>query len=132
MGNIRQGDVWFVEAAPVPGGGTVGNEIWSGRPAVIVSNDGINERSNVVQVIYLTSPNKQRRTNTINPTVHVNSRESIAVCNLNGPSFWLSFRWKEHDSNRELLTNGWVMWEKQPDQTRLQTTYVEINGSIPQ
>ena len=71
MGNIRQGDVWFVEAAPVPGGGTVGNEIWSGRPAVIVSNDGINERSNVVQ----------RRTNTINPTVHVNSRESIAVCN---------------------------------------------------
>ena len=81
MGNIRQGDVWFVEAAPVPGGGTVGNEIWSGRPAVIVSNDSINERSNVVQVVYLTSPNKQRRTNTINPTVHVNSRESIAVCN---------------------------------------------------
>lgn len=56
------------------------------------------------------------------------TRESI----LNGPSFWLSFRWKEHDSNRELLTNGWVMWEKQPDQIRLQTTYVEINGSIPQ
>lgn len=51
---------------------------------------------------------------------------------LNGPSFWLSFRWKEHDSNRELLTNGWVMWEKQLDQTSLQTTYVEINGSIPQ
>lgn len=56
------------------------------------------------------------------------TRESI----LNGPSFWLSFRWKERDSNRELLTNGWVMWEKQLDQTSLQTTYVEINGSIPQ
>lgn len=56
------------------------------------------------------------------------TRESI----LNGPSFWLSFRWKERDSNRELLTNGWVMWEKQPNQTSLQTTYVEINGSIPQ
>ena len=51
MRAIRQGDVWFVKAAPVPGGGTVGNEIWSGRPAVIVSNDGINERSNVVQVV---------------------------------------------------------------------------------
>lgn len=63
------------------GGGTVGNEIWSGRPAVIVSNDGISRRSGVVQVVYLTSPNKQRRTNTINPTVHVNGRESIAVCN---------------------------------------------------
>nr|DAV25936.1 MAG TPA: PemK-like protein [Caudoviricetes sp.] len=47
----------------------------------IVSNNGINQRSGVVQVVYLTSPNKQRRTNTINPTVHVNSRESIAVCN---------------------------------------------------
>lgn len=81
MRAIRQGDVWFVEAAPVPGGGTVGNEIWSGRPAVIVSNDGINQRSGVVQVVYITSPNKQRRTNTINPTVHVNNRESIAVCN---------------------------------------------------
>lgn len=57
-----------------------------------------------------------------------NTRESI----LNGPSFWLSFRWKEHDSNRELLTNGWVMWKKELDQTSLQTTYVEINGSIPQ
>lgn len=56
------------------------------------------------------------------------TKESI----LNGPSFWLSFRWKERDSNRELLTNGWVMWEKQPDQTSLQTTYVEVNGSIPQ
>ena len=56
------------------------------------------------------------------------TRESI----LNGPSFWLSFRWKERDSNRELLTNGWVMWEKQLDQTSLQTTYIEINGSIPQ
>jgi hypothetical protein len=56
------------------------------------------------------------------------TRESI----LNGPSFWLSFRWKERDSNRELLTNGWIMWEKQPDQTSVQTTYVEINGSISQ
>lgn len=56
------------------------------------------------------------------------TRESI----LNGPSFWLSFQWKERDSNQELLTNGWVMWKKQLDQTNLQTTYVEINGSIPQ
>lgn len=55
-------------------------------------------------------------------------RESI----LNGPSFWLSFRWKERDSDRELLTNGWIMWKKELDQTSLQTTYVEINGSIPQ
>lgn len=53
------------------------------------------------------------------------TRESI----LNGPSFWLSFQWKERDSNRELLTNGCVMWKKQPDQTNLETTHIEINGS---
>lgn len=55
----------------------------------------------------------------------IDTRKSI----LSGPSFWLSFQWKEHDSNRELLTNGCVMWKKQPDQTSLETTHIEINGS---
>lgn len=80
MGNIRQGDVWFVEAAPVPGGGTVGNEIWSGRPGIVVSNDVINERSGVVQIVYLTS-NKHRYSNVTHVLVHANNQESIAVCN---------------------------------------------------
>lgn len=80
MGNIRQGDVWFVEAAPVPGGGTVGNEIWSGRPGIVVSNDVINKRSGVVQIVYLTS-NKHRYPNVTNVLVHANNQESIAVCN---------------------------------------------------
>ena len=80
MGNIRQGDVWFVEAAPVPGGGTVGNEIWSGRPGIVVSNNVINERSGVVQIVYLTS-NKHRYSNVTHVLVHANNQESIAVCN---------------------------------------------------
>lgn len=80
MGNIRQGDVWFVEAAPVPGGGTVGNEIWSGRPGIVVSNDVINERSGVVQIVYLTS-NKRRYANVTHVPVYANDQESIAVCN---------------------------------------------------
>lgn len=80
MGNIRQGDVWFVEAAPVPGGGTVGNEIWSGRPGIVVSNDVINERSGVVQIVYLTS-HKRRYANVTHVPVHANNQESIAVCN---------------------------------------------------
>ena len=80
MGNIRQGDVWFVEAAPVPGGGTVGNEIWSGRPGIVVSNDVINERSGVIQIVYLTS-NKHRYSNVTHVLVHANNQESIAVCN---------------------------------------------------
>lgn len=80
MQHIRQGDVWFVEAAPVPGGGTVGNEIWSGRPGIVVSNDVINERSGVVQIVYLTS-NKRRYANVTHVPVHANDQESIAVCN---------------------------------------------------
>ena len=80
MRNIRQGDVWFVEAAPVPGGGTVGNEIWSGRPGIVVSNDVINERSGVVQIVYLTS-NKRRYSNVTHVLVHANGQDSIAVCN---------------------------------------------------
>lgn len=80
MGNIRQGDVWFVEAAPVPGGGTVGNEIWSGRPGIVVSNDVINERSGVVQIVYLTS-HKRRYANVTHIPVHANNQDAIAVCN---------------------------------------------------
>ena len=80
MRNIRQGDVWFVEAAPVPGGGTVGNEIWSGRPGIVVSNDIINKRSGVVQIVYLTS-SQRRYVNVTHVTVHTNNQESIAVCN---------------------------------------------------
>lgn len=80
MRNIRQGDVWFVKAAPVPGGGTVGNEIWSGRPGIVVSNDIINERSGVVQIVYLTS-SQRRYVNVTHVTVHTNNQESIAVCN---------------------------------------------------
>ena len=80
MRNIRQGDVWFVEAAPVPGGGSIGNEMWSGRPGVVVSNDTINERSGVVQIVYLTS-SKRRHTNVTHVPVCANNQQSIAVCN---------------------------------------------------
>ena len=48
---------------------------------------------------------------------------------LSGQPFWLSFQWQEHNSNQELLTNGCIMWKKQPDQTNLETTHIEINGS---
>ena len=80
MLDIRQGDVWFVEAAPVPGGGSIGNEMWSGRPGVVVSNDTINKRSGVVQIVYLTS-SKRRHTNVTHVPVCANNQQSIAVCN---------------------------------------------------
>lgn len=80
MRDIRQGDVWFIEAAPVPGGGSIGNEMWSGRPGVVVSNDTINKRSGVVQIVYLTS-SKRRHTNVTHVPVCANNQQSIAVCN---------------------------------------------------
>lgn len=80
MQDIRQGDVWFVEAAPVPGGGSIGNEMWSGRPGVVVSNNTINKRSGVVQIVYLTS-SKRRHTNVTHVPVCANNQQSIAVCN---------------------------------------------------
>lgn len=80
MRDIRQGDVWFVEAAPVPGGGSIGNEMWSGRPGVVVSNDTINKRSGVVQIVYLTS-SKRRHTNVTHVPVCANNQQSIAICN---------------------------------------------------
>lgn len=80
MRDIRQGDVWFVEAAPVPGGGSIGNEMWSGRPGVVVSNDTINKRSGVVQIVYLTS-SKRRHINVTHVPVCANNQQSIAVCN---------------------------------------------------
>lgn len=80
MQDIRRGDIWFVQPAPGPGGGTVGNEMWSGRPGVIVSNDTLNQHSGVVQVVYLTSSDK-RRPSTTHVVVHVGSKRSIAICN---------------------------------------------------
>lgn len=80
MRDIRQGDVWFVEAAPAPGGGSIGNEMWSGRPGVVVSNDTINKRSGVVQIVYLTS-SKRRHINVTHVPVYTNNQQSIAVCN---------------------------------------------------
>lgn len=80
MRDIRQGDVWFVEAAPVPGGGSIGNEMWSGRPGVVVSNDTINKRSGVVQIVYLTS-SKRRHINVTHVPVCANNQQSVAVCN---------------------------------------------------
>lgn len=80
MQDIRRGDIWFIQPAPVPGGGTVGNEMWSGRPGVIVSNDTLNQHSGVVQVVYLTSSDK-RRPSATHVTVHANGKRSIAICN---------------------------------------------------
>lgn len=54
----RHGDVWQVLADP--SAPAVGNEIWSNRPAVVVSNNVLNARSGVAQVVYLSTATRKK------------------------------------------------------------------------
>lgn len=54
----RRGEVWVVAADP--NNPAVGNEIWSNRPAVIVSGNVLNGRSGFAQVVYLSTSNRKR------------------------------------------------------------------------
>ena len=55
MDKIRQGDVYYVNRNYQE----VGREIYSGRPAVIVTNDQLIDSSALVQVVYLTTAPRQ-------------------------------------------------------------------------
>lgn len=55
MDKIRQGDVYYVNRNYQE----VGREIYSGRPAVIVTNDRLIDSSALVQVVYLTTTPRQ-------------------------------------------------------------------------
>ena len=53
---VSRGDVYHIGRG---GGNPTGSEIWPDRPAVIVSNDAINEKSDFVTVVYLTTSQKR-------------------------------------------------------------------------
>jgi mRNA-degrading endonuclease toxin of MazEF toxin-antitoxin module len=54
----RRGEIWFVASErETP---AVGTEIWSDRPAVIVSNNVLNGRSGFAQVVYLSTSARKR------------------------------------------------------------------------
>lgn len=52
--SIKRGDIYYVDYAPT----TVGSEQYSGRPAIVVSNDTNNKFSEVVEIVYLTTQAK--------------------------------------------------------------------------
>jgi mRNA-degrading endonuclease toxin of MazEF toxin-antitoxin module len=54
----RRGEIWRVLADPATP--AVGNEIWSNRPAIIVSNNVLNARSGVAQIVYLSTAMRKR------------------------------------------------------------------------
>lgn len=72
---ILRGDIFYIEANSYS---TRGSEQWTGRPAVIVSNDHNNKYANTVEVVYLTTqPKKDLPTHT---TIYGTSKRSTTLC----------------------------------------------------
>jgi mRNA-degrading endonuclease toxin of MazEF toxin-antitoxin module len=59
-----RGEIWFISSrSSTPDLGahrSVGREIWSNKPAVVLSSDAMNTRSGVVQIVYLTTSENKR------------------------------------------------------------------------
>ncbi|WP_159453463.1 type II toxin-antitoxin system PemK/MazF family toxin [Plantibacter flavus] len=54
----RRGDIWMVNADP--GNPAVGTEIWSNRPAIIVSNNVMNSSAGFALIVYLSTATRKR------------------------------------------------------------------------
>ncbi len=74
MPDYKRGEIYYVN----PNYSETGSEIWSGRPAVIVSNDDLNKTRNCVEVVYLTTRPKQD--SPCHVTIHATGRQSTALC----------------------------------------------------
>lgn len=76
----RRRDIWMV--CEDPEHPPIGTELWSNRPALIVSNDVSNRRSGFVQIVYMTTSSRKR-----SGPVHIDlgspladGRQSMALC----------------------------------------------------
>lgn len=73
---IKRGDIYYVERSQYAP--STGSEQWSGRPAIIVSNDKNNEFSQILEVVYLTTRPK------VDLPTHIDIRSSqkpsVALC----------------------------------------------------
>lgn len=74
MPDYKRGEIYYV----APSYAETGCEIWSGRPAVIVSNDELNRTRNVVEVVYLTTRPKQD--SPCHVILHATGKQSTALC----------------------------------------------------
>lgn len=74
---LLRGHIYYVEsnAMSTP----IGSEIWSDRPALIVSNDTLNKTSGVVQIVYLTTSIKRHATPLLIPVIS-GSKQALANC----------------------------------------------------
>lgn len=70
---MKRGEIYYIHMRP-----TVGAEISKARPAVIVSNDALNQTSDVVEVVYLTTqPKKELPTHAF---INATGVESTVLC----------------------------------------------------
>lgn len=70
---MKRGDIYYIEKHDA-----YGSEIRKARPGVIVSNDMLNQTSDVVEVVYLTTqPKKELPTHAI---INSSGCESTALC----------------------------------------------------
>lgn len=73
----RRGEIYYIHECPEHP--SRGNEIWSDRAGVIVSNDVYNTHSGVAMVVYLTSAGKNRTVPT-HVALTSKGKEVIALC----------------------------------------------------
>lgn len=72
---MKRGEIYYISRR---GAQTVGAELMKSRPAVIVSNNALNETAEVVEVVYLsTSPKKDLPTHVC---LHATGVPSTALC----------------------------------------------------
>lgn len=77
MGDIRRGEVYYINR----NNAEIGSEQYSGRPAIIVSNDSNNICSSVYEIVYLTTqPKKPLPTHVTIGTDAGIPKESTALC----------------------------------------------------
>lgn len=69
----HRGDIYYIHRYS-----TTGNEIATGRPAVIISNDRLNEKLKVVEVVFLTSKPKQPAPEHV--TINSTGKLSTVIC----------------------------------------------------
>lgn len=72
---IQKGDIWYIDQQDTR---TTGTEIWSNRPAIIVSNDAVNSKAEFCNVVYLTTSSKRDMPYHI--PVLSNGKPAIALC----------------------------------------------------
>lgn len=72
--SIYRGDMYYID----PSGSVKGSEQMSGRPGIVVSNNTCNDRSPVVEIVYLTTQPKNDMPTHVQ--VHSAPRPSTALC----------------------------------------------------